>query len=238
MDRSLNLYFHSYFYRHLIDCLSWINESGKRENTPFGDIFKGQLRQEITCKKCGYVSITKSEFKDILLDIKFSSTIEDAFNNFFSPKPVGDLEDPNTLFTCEKCQIKVEAQCQLFISQAPPVLCLHLKRFTQLSNSWIKDTKYVQLCQNLNVTPYQYMLRSMITHIGNSPTGGHYTSIGQISSKQFCVFDDEKVNNINTDAVLKTASYVIYYEMDPKSWLLRTKTKLDNNVGTKPSDGK
>ena len=174
---------------------------------------------------CSHVSTTFPEFSDILLDIKDSNTIEKALKHFFEPKPVGDFEDMNTLFTCEKCQVKVEAQRQYFIEKAPKVLCLHLNRFTKLgANSGVfKDEKVVQSSNSLDVAPYltnaiesNYLLKSMIKHVGNSPKGGHYTSIGKTSSNRFYQFDDSSVQHINTPAVLSTKAYVVFYEIAPR----------------------
>ena len=191
-----------------------------------------------------------------MLDIKYSNSIEEAIAQFFKPKPVGDFKDVGTLYTCKKCKVKVAAQRQFFIEQAPPVLCLHLSRFTNtnLGNNAgmiiTKDEKIVGLSKSLNVTRYvnnatnsTYLLRSTITHQGNTPHGGHYTSIGQTSSNQFQEFNDIKVEPICMPAVMKNASYVAFYEIEPKSWS-SLKTNLDknllgaSNVKAKPSKGK
>ena len=229
------------FYRYLKNSLSWlVNESGTREETPFSYIFKGQFRQDITCKKCSHVSTTFHEFSDILLDIKDSSTIEKALKQFFEPKPVGDFEDMNTLFTCGKCLVKVQAQSQYFIEKAPPVLCLHLNRFTKLgANSGVfKDDKIVQSSNRLDVAPYltnaiesNYLLKSMIQHVGNSPNSGHYTSIGKASSNRFYQFDDSSVQHINTPAVLSTKAYVVFYEIAPRQQNNDSDLENDYEIG-------
>ena len=190
-----------------------------------------------------------------MLDIKDSNSIEEAIANFFKPKPVGDLKDVDTLYKCQKCKIRVAAQRQFFIEQAPPVLCLHLSRFTHidLGNNGgmmvLKDGKVVELSKSLNVTRYvnnatnsKYLLRSMITHKGDTPKSGHYTSIGQTSSDQFQEFNDQRVDPICMPAVMRTASYVVFYEIEPKSWS-SLKSNLDknllgaSNVKAKPSKG-
>ena len=58
----------------------------------------------------------------------------------------------------------------------------------------------------------------MITHVGPSPNCGHYTAIGEAANGQFFQFDDSSVRPISMQQVLRTASYVVFYEMTPASW--------------------
>ena len=56
------------------------------ETNPFSQIFGGLIRQEITCLRCKFVSITFQPLKDILVEIKQSYTLEDALANVFKKK--------------------------------------------------------------------------------------------------------------------------------------------------------
>ena len=71
---------------------------------------------------------------------------------------------------------------------------------------------------NANGNEVKYLLRSMITHVGPSPNCGHYTAIGEAANGQFFQFDDSSVRPISMQQVLRTASYVVFYEMTPASW--------------------
>ena len=61
----------------------------------------------------------------------------------------------------------------------------------------------------------------MITHVGPSPNCGHYTAIGEAANGQFFQFDDASVRPIPLQQVLRTASYVVFYEMTPAYWALQ-----------------
>merc|ERR1719189_887855 len=162
---------------------------------------------------------------DILVDIQNANTIEEAMRQFFRQRKLGYPGDEASLYKCEKCKVKVQAKWQCFLERPPAVLCVQLKRFSLLGG---KIGKPIQLCRSLNINPFlknggngnevKYLLRSMITHVGPSPNCGHYTAIGEAANGQFFQFDDSNVRPISMQQVLRTASYVVFYEMTPASW--------------------
>ena len=198
------------------------------------------MRQEVTCIRCKHVSTTFQHFMDILVDIQQSNTIEEALGQFFRQKKLGYPGDEASLYKCEKCKVKVQAKWQCFMEKPPPVLCIQLKRFSLLGG---KIGKPIQLCRNLNIAPFlkasspngdvKYVLRSMITHVGPSPNCGHYTAIGESSNGIFYQFDDASVRPIPLQQVLRTASYVVFYEMTPSSWA----SQLGQKAASKPPIG-
>ena len=201
-----------------------------KETTPFNQIFGGYMRQEVACLRCKHVSTTFQHIMDILVDIRQASTIEEALSHTFRPEKLGQPGDEASMYKCEKCKIKVPARRRCFLERPPAVLCIQLKRFSLFGG---KIGKPVQLNRHLNVTNFvhpgvtrkfqassgiHYVLRSMITHEGPSPNCGHYTAIGEAAGGQFFQFDDSSVRPIALQQVLRTASYVVFYEMVPSSW--------------------
>ena len=163
---------------------------------------------------------------DILVDIQHANSIVEALGHFFRPRKLGYPGDEASLYKCEKCKVKVQAKLQCFLERPPAVLCVQLKRFSLLGG---KIGKPIQLTRDLDIKPFlktavndprgvQYTLRSMITHIGPSPNCGHYTAIGEANNGQFYQFDDASVRPIQQQQVLRTASYVVFYEMTPACW--------------------
>lgn len=209
-----------------------------KETTPFNQIFGGFMRQEVTCVRCKHVSTTFQHFMDILVDIQQSNTIEEALAQFFRQRKLGYPGDEASLYKCEKCKVKVQAKWQCFLEKPPAVLCVQLKRFTLLGG---KIGKPIQLSRKLDIGSFlknpvaknevTYALRSMITHVGPSPNCGHYTAIGEASNGQFFQFDDASVRPISINQVLRTASYVVFYEMLPSSW----SNQLGNHVEKMPT---
>jgi len=159
---------------------------------------------------------------DLLLDIRQVSTIEDALQMHFRQERIGGHgENPDSMYKCEKCHIKVPAKKRCLIERPPAVLCIQLKRFSLMGG---KISKPVQLSPILNMTQFvnpgscngaefQYKLVSMITHVGPSPNCGHYTAIGEAAGGQFFQFDDSAVRPISVNQAMNTASYVVMYEM-------------------------
>lgn len=184
------------------------------------------MRQDVTCLRCKYVSTTFQHFMDILVDIRQASNIEEALQHFFRQEKLGNAQDENSMYKCEKCKVKVPAKKRCFLEKPPAVLCIQLKRFSLMGG---KIGKPVQLSRTLNIAPFiyprngahleqvQYKLVSMITHVGPTPNCGHYTAIGEANG-QFYQFDDASVRPIPLSQVLNTASYVVFYEMNRSSW--------------------
>lgn len=96
-------------------------------------------------------------------------------------EPKSNLGDKKSVYT--------EAQKQMLISMAPPVLTLHLKRFQQVGYSACKVNKHVQFPQILDLAPFctvncknvagdkgaLYSLYGIVEHSGTMRSG-HYTA--------------------------------------------------------------
>ena len=201
--------------RYLIESLdnSYFKTEDIEENTlsPFQKIFRGQFTQQSIAMPCGHIFIKSQYFKDICVDISRSNTVEAALTRFFSSEVIN--------YTCSQCGLKGTAKQQLYIQQAPPVICVQFKRFDQVDK--ICDPIMVPL--NLDINPFMkngtrkeenYTLRSMINHIGSSATQGHYTAIAEANG-QFILYNDANVPmSITTENALKSAktSYILIYE--------------------------
>ena len=190
-----------------------------------GLMFDGGLRQDVTCNVCQKVSTTFSTFVDLSLDIKNSTTIEDALSKFFQIKPIGDLREQSSLYKCSSCDLRVHATSQQILQKPPPVLCLHLKRFDHFGGNMgagtFKIDKRIQLSKSLhlkkNGEKLTYDLRSSLGHIGTSQSCGHYHAYGEVSGR-FFRFNDSAVTAVSEQEVLISSSYVVYYELRSTSW--------------------
>lgn len=136
--------------------------------------FAGILKSTVTCSACKNTTATYDPFVDLSLDIKspgFSvkkkklsmingtSTVKEAL-----PMDLTECLDrftaPETLssdsYHCRKCNSAQKAEKRLKLSSLPPVLPVHLKRFShsqKLSQSSKIDTK-VRFPFTLNLEPY------------------------------------------------------------------------------------
>ena len=95
-----------------------------KQTTPLNQIFGGFLRQQVQCPACHYISTTFSHFQDLVLDIKASSSIDEALVQYFRKETL----DANNSYKCERCKKKVAASKQYLIERQPNVLLVQLKR--------------------------------------------------------------------------------------------------------------
>ncbi|KAH8379928.1 hypothetical protein KR009_008085 [Drosophila setifemur] len=189
-----------------------------KETTPLGQIFGGYLRSEVCCLSCSHVSITFQHFQDLLLDIRKSDSLEEAFEGYFSREKLEDFG-----YKCEGCKKKVSATKQFRLERAPITLCIQLKRFSMIGN---KLTKLISFKPRIDLSkfaarspaaaaqPLTYRLVSMVTHLGASQHCGHYTAIGSTESGSYYNFDDSYVRPIAMQSVCNTNAYIMFYELD------------------------
>jgi ubiquitin carboxyl-terminal hydrolase 36/42 len=191
-------------------------EQYSKETTPLNQILGGYLRSTVTCLSCKHESITFQHFMDLPLDITRVSTLNEALAGYFARE---NLEECG--YKCESCKKKVSATKRFTLERAPVVLCIQLKRFNVMGG---KLGKPIQICQSLDLSKHlakcgdqsqssSYKLVSMVTHLGGSASGGHYTAIGLAPNGNFYHFDDSCVSSISTESVLKTNAYVLFYEL-------------------------
>lgn len=187
-----------------------------KETTPLNQILGGYLRSTVTCLSCKYESITFQHFEEMPLDITRVSTLNEAIAGYFARE---NLEECG--YKCESCKKKVSATKRFSLERAPVVLCIQLKRFNVMGG---KLSKQIQISQNLDLRKHlaiqgdsnqscSYKLVSMVTHLGGSASGGHYTAIGIAPNGNYYHFDDSCVSTISTENVLRTNAYVLFYEL-------------------------
>lgn len=193
-----------------------------KETTPLNQILGGYLKSSVRCMQCGHVSVTFQHFQDLLLDIRKSSSIEDALDTHFARERLEDMG-----YKCEACKKKVSATKQFSMERAPIALCIQLKRFSMMGS---KLNKHITFGTRLNLSKYSskrqagggggndpqmmYRLVSMVTHLGSSQHCGHYTAVGLASSGNYYTFDDSSVRAIGQHNVVETNAYIMFYELE------------------------
>lgn len=159
---------------------SWFKDLDQysKETTPLNQILGGYLRSTVTCLSCNHESVTFQHFQDLPLDISRVQTLNEAINGYFSRE---NLEECG--YKCESCKKRVSASKKFSLERAPTVLCIQLKRFTAMGG---KLSKHITIGEKLNLQKYLsktsdsnqncvYRFVSMVTHLGSSSSGGHYT---------------------------------------------------------------
>ena len=197
------------------------------------DIFCGQLQSVITCKKCKHASHCFDPFLDLSLPLAKSlrgADLKGCLDEFTSEEALSSKDG----YKCEKCKAVQPAIKKLCIYRYPPVLILHLKRFSssgRFLSSYSKNDSAVKFdVANLDLTPHcapeavpsmaararpVYELIGISQHSGTMG-GGHYTAITRSADNgKWYDFNDSMVSPSQPSTPSKSA-YVLFYRL--KEW--------------------
>ena len=101
--------------------------------TTINEVYSGRMASYVRCEVCQHESLNNMDFMDLSLPIKnefgtgvLNSSVEMALENYIKPER---LEGDNK-YQCEKCAKKVDAEKGLKLTSCPPILVIHLARFT------------------------------------------------------------------------------------------------------------
>ena len=98
----------------------------RRNNSVIVDMFQGQFRSRTTCTSCGYVSSSFTPFANLSLPLpkrRGSLSLHDCLKLFVVSETISGWK-------CPKCQCARTARKCMDVWQLPPVLVVHLKRFS------------------------------------------------------------------------------------------------------------
>ncbi|OLL26651.1 Ubiquitin carboxyl-terminal hydrolase 8 [Neolecta irregularis DAH-3] len=154
------------------------------------------------------------------------SSIYDCLGMFLQPEI---LRGENS-WLCPKCKKPREASKQLMITRLPPLLIIHLKRFSMNGRWRDKLNMPVEVpLQTLDLSPYvvpeansthghdslgtlETVCYGMIIHHGQGLTSGHYTAYVLDESNQWWHFDDTRVSKVSEEEVFKAQAYIVFYK--------------------------
>lgn len=133
------------------------------------------------------------------------------------------------VFSCPKCNRKVQSTKQIQISHWPKILILHLKRFQtdpQGNTSRIGTLVNVPLTLELkqfvdshsSFKTCKYELFGVVNHISASWHKGHYTANCRPNDgMDWFKFDDENVTSIKTSQVIDNNAYILMFRLKSAS---------------------
>lgn len=182
-------------------------------------LFQGQFKSTVQCLTCHRKSRTFETFMYLSLPLASTSkcSLQDCLKLFSKEEK---LTDNNKVF-CRHCKTHRDSTKKLEIWKVPPILLVHLKRFSyegrwkqklQTSVDFPLDT--LDLAQYV-IGPKQslkrYNLYGVSNHYGGLD-GGHYTAYCKNVLKQrWYKFDDHEVTEISTSSVKSSAAYILFY---------------------------
>ncbi|KAM9366521.1 ubiquitin carboxyl-terminal hydrolase 8 [Symphorus nematophorus] len=182
-------------------------------------LFQGQFKSTVQCLTCHRKSRTFETFMYLSLPLASTSkcSLQDCLRLFSKEEK---LTDNNKVF-CRHCKAHRDSTKKLEIWKVPPILLVHLKRFSyegrwkqKLQTSVDFPLDSLDLAQYV-IGPKQnlkrYNLYGVSNHYGGLD-GGHYTAYCKNSHKQrWYKFDDHEVSEISTSSVKSSAAYILFY---------------------------
>ncbi|XP_019190694.1 PREDICTED: ubiquitin carboxyl-terminal hydrolase 20-like [Ipomoea nil] len=188
--------------------------------------FGGRLISKLWCCNCGHCSDTYEPLIDLSLEIEDVDSIPAALESFTR---VENIEDPETMFTCENCKEQVLIKKQLLLDEVPTVATFHLKRFKNDGSVVEKIDKHVAFPLELDLLPYaeknhisngdsKYCLYAIVVHNGFSSCSGHYYCFIRSASDAWYKFDDSKVSRVREEFVMSQEAYILFYAKQGTPW--------------------
>lgn len=182
-------------------------------------LFQGQFKSTVQCLTCHRKSRTFETFMYLSLPLASTSkcSLQDCLRLFSKEEK---LTDNNKVF-CRHCKAHRDSTKKLEIWKVPPILLVHLKRFSyegrwkqKLQTSVDFTLDHLDLSQYV-IGPKQnlkrYSLYGVSNHYGGLD-GGHYTAYCKNAIKQrWYKFDDHEVSDISTSSVKSSAAYILFY---------------------------
>jgi ubiquitin carboxyl-terminal hydrolase 8 len=192
-------------------------------------LFRGQLRSELKCGSCGFVSRSFDIFEELLLQLSRAQQVrarmgageavklEDALAASAQPETLEGSE----AWTCPSCKTPRRATKHTAVWRAPRVLIVVLKRFYFTSLRRCKIDTPVAIPRQLDITlamhdraPRQaqplYELVACINHMGDT-FGGHYTCDAKVGDGPWFHFNDSRVSPSNPPKQ-GSAPYILIYQ--------------------------
>ncbi|XP_055761472.1 ubiquitin carboxyl-terminal hydrolase 15-like isoform X6 [Salvelinus fontinalis] len=144
--------------------------------------------------------------------------LKDCIELFTTKEKLG-AEDP---WYCPNCKEHQQATKKLDLWSLPPVLVVHLKRFSysrymrdkldSLVDFPLSDMEMSEFLIDPNAGPCRYDLIAVSNHYGGMG-GGHYTAYAKNKDDdKWYNFDDSSVSPANEDQIVSKAAYVLFYQ--------------------------
>ena len=205
------------YLRFLLESLNKCLYNGNNDlniqmTTALGCIFGGRLCSTITCNVCGTKNNTYDPFLDISLDLKKGVTSLSSALSAFSAEE--QLSQGNK-YSCSICKKDTLATKQIFFDTLPPILTLHIKRFSSPFN---KITRHVSFSSQLSISRKGdspnagYDLYGVLVHEGFSCSSGHYFCYVKASNGLWYEMNDSTVRQVSLQTVLSASAYVLLYQ--------------------------
>ncbi|QSL67154.1 hypothetical protein MERGE_001543 [Pneumocystis wakefieldiae] len=185
-----------------------------QETTVIYKIFGGYLRQQVKCLKCNDISNTYPVYLDLSLDL-MGASIEEALDMYVREETLTQ----SNRYKCEKCKILVDFQKKSTIYTLPPILTLHLKRFSfNKAFKMSKITRYIRYGETLELTPYTSQKKvCAFIHFCLLYLEAKPYHLRSYRNSTWLHFNDDMVSTVSLQTVLKQQAYILLYSRSDTS---------------------
>ncbi|CAE6456128.1 unnamed protein product [Rhizoctonia solani] len=216
----------------------------RRNDSIVVDYFQGQFCNQMQCLTCGQTSTTYNAFLNLSVPVPATKGVSKVSLDQCIKALVGrEVMDNADAWHCPRCKTARRAAKQLTFSRMPPVLIIHLKRFSfkgpftdkleTLVEFPLKDLDLTShmpppLTPNMDkdglerfspqdpraqMPPYKYELYGIANHFG-SLSSGHYTAFIKSRGKwMYC--DDSRITPADPKEVVGKPAYILFYKRVP-----------------------
>ncbi|SCV67611.1 BQ2448_5222 [Microbotryum intermedium] len=195
--------------------------------------FQGQFRNQLKCLTCGKTSTTYNTFMPLSIPIPSGrgitkTTLYECIQGFVRE----EILDKDDAWFCPRCKTNRKATKKLSLSRLPPILVIHLKRFsfhgpfsdkietfvqyplsgldlTSFIPPPLMDTRSNAASSKMPPEGYVYDLFGVTNHYGNL-SSGHYTAYVR-SGRDWHNIGDSKVTPVDPRIVEGNKSAYILY---------------------------
>ena len=171
-------------------------------NKNFSSLFHSNIISNLQCQNCKKIRKVKEVFNIISVETEYH--MNKSIKDFFKKEK---LEDK---ITCDTCNKKTETYKKYEINSLSENLIIHLKRFKEVNNQYIKDRSKIICPDLITIHKNNYELRGVIIHSGRVG-GGHYYFIGKNLTNEWYKYDDILVKKINNIDIINDG-YIFYFE--------------------------
>mgnify|MGYP001317673557 CR=1 FL=1 len=171
-------------------------------NDKFSKIFRSNIKNHLECNKCKQIRTSEEIFNIISVEVKHH--INESIKSFLKKEK---LEDK---INCENCKMKTKTNKKYEFNKLSDNLIIHLKRFKQINNRYIKDRSKIICPDYITINKNNYELRGVIIHSGTIK-GGHYYFIGKNLINIWYKYDDILVKKLYNKDIINDG-YIYYYE--------------------------
>ena len=174
---------------------------------PCRRLLTGKVRYSTRCTACETSKHSEGVLHELDLSVQQYSCLQSALAAYFG----SEMLTGDNRYECSKCCCRRDAVRHTAIVELPAVLCVHLLRYEydRSTQERKKLQKGFTFSGALELEGEEYLLVSVLYHIGTSAYGGHFIcEVLDWESGQWWCFDDADVSRTESPAASMPRSHI------------------------------